>query len=200
MPGNQITFGIGFNVNESNLNSLKQSLREIQQLTSKDLMNIGKASSIQEANTQLQQIKKSASEVQSALTRAFNTDLGTVNVARFNQELKSMNISKIAADFNSAGAAGQSAFLAITSQAMSTNTQLKQSYNWLSQIGTTLANTVKWNIASTAVNAFANSISSAFNYVKVLDASLTDIQDLLDDIFSDSSSNTVSYIFHKRII
>jgi len=50
MPGNQITFGIGFNVNESNLNSLKQSLKEIQQLTSKDLVNIGKASSIQEAN------------------------------------------------------------------------------------------------------------------------------------------------------
>ena len=176
MPGNQITFGIGFNVNESNLNSLKQSLKEIQQLTSKDLVNIGKASSIQEANAQLQQIKKSASEVQSALTRAFNTDLGTVNVARFNQELKAMNIGKIAADFNNAGAAGQSAFLAITSQAMSTNTQLKQSYNWLSQIGTTLANTVKWNIASTAVNAFSNSISSAFNYVKVLDASLTDIR------------------------
>ena len=33
MPGNnQITFGVGFNVNESGLNKLKQSLQEIQKM------------------------------------------------------------------------------------------------------------------------------------------------------------------------
>ena len=176
MPGNQITFGVGFNVNESGLNKLKQSLQEIQKMTAKDLVNAGKFSNLHEAEQTLTRIKKGANDVQNALTRAFNTSLGTTNLTRFSNELQKINVNRLAADLNSVGATGQAAFLRMTSQALSLNAPLKQNYSWLTKIGQTLGNTIKWNIASSAVNAFTGSIQSAFNYVKALDSSLTDIR------------------------
>jgi len=43
-------------------------------------------------------------------------------------------------------------------------------------MGETLVNTIKWNVASSAINAFTTGIQNAYNYVKVLDSSLTDIR------------------------
>jgi len=43
-------------------------------------------------------------------------------------------------------------------------------------MATTLANTVKWNVASSAVNSLSNSVQQAFGYVKSLDTSLNDIR------------------------
>ena len=176
MPGgNQITFGVGFNVNESGLNKLKQSLQEIQKLTTQDLLNTGnfKANTV---NRELASIKNSASQVQAALTRAFNPQLGVTNVAKFNQEMQRLDVGKIAAQFNSLGAVGQSAFLNLTRQSLALNTPLKQNVSWLTKMGETLANTVKWRIATTAVNGFTSAVQGAFNYIKALDSSLTDIR------------------------
>lgn len=176
MPGNQITFGVGFNVNESNLNKLKQSLKEIQQLTAQDLVRNGQFNNLQQAEQQLKHIKQSAAEVQDALSRAFNANLGTTNITKLNTELKKIDLNTIARNFGQAGAAGQAAFNQLSTSIFKVNTQLKQSSSFISNIRTTLANTIKWNIASSAINTFTGSIQSAFNYVKALDASLTDIR------------------------
>ena len=176
MPGNQITFGVGFNVNESNLNKLKQSLKEIQQLTAQDLVRNGQFNNLQQAEQQLKHIKQSAAEVQDALSKAFNANLGTTNITKLNTELKKIDLNTIARNFGQAGAAGQAAFNQLSTSIFKVNTQLKQSSSFISNIRTTLANTIKWNIASSAINTFTGSIQSAFNYVKALDASLTDIR------------------------
>ena len=177
MPGNnQIRFGIGFDVNESGLNKLKQSLQDIQKLTGKDLMGTGNFSNLKQAEQELQKIKQSAAQIQDALRAAFNAQLGTINITRFNQELQKLNLNQVAAQFNSIGQVGQTAFLNLTKQALTLNAPLKQNVNWLNKIGETLANTIKWRVATSAVNTFTGAISSAFNYVKALDSSLTDIR------------------------
>ena len=176
MPGNQITFGVGFNVNESGLNKLKQSLQEIQKMTAQDAFATGNFSSFRQAQTELDKIKASVAQVQTALHNSFNANLGTTNLTRFNQELQKINLNSLASQLNQLGATGQSAFLNLTSQALALNAPLKQNYTWLTKIGQTLANTIKWNIASSAVNAFTGSIQSAYNYVRALDSSLTDIR------------------------
>ena len=176
MPGNnQITFGVGFNVNESGLNKLKQSLQEIQKMTTKDF-SIASGLKGQQAVQELNSIKASAAQVQTALAKAFNPTLGTTNITRFNQEMQKLNVPQIAAQFNQLGVSGQTAFLNIAKQSLSLNAPLKQNVGWLTKMGETLANTVKWNIASSAINALTGSISNAFNYVKALDSSLTDIR------------------------
>lgn len=173
---NRIDFTVGFNTDQSGLSSIKKALEEIQKMTSGDLMSLNKGMDLSEANSRLSQIKESASQVQKALEKAFNADLGTLNVSKFNNELKNLDINKIYNDFNSAGSAGQTAFKNITTQILTTNMQLKQTHSFLENMATTLSNTIKWNIASGAMNALINSVQQAVNYVEKLDTSLNNIR------------------------
>ena len=173
---NRIDFTVGFNTDQSGLSTIKKSLEEIQKMTSSDLMSLNKGMDLSEANSRLTQIKESASQVQKALDKAFNADLGTLNVSKFNNELKNLDINKIYNDFNSAGSAGQTAFKNMTTQVLTTNMQLKQTHSFLENMATTLSNTIKWNIASGAMNALTNNVQQAVNYVEKLDTSLNDIR------------------------
>lgn len=173
---NRIDFTVGFNTDQSGLSTIKKSLEEIQKMTSSDLMNLNKGMDLSEANSRLTQIKESASQVQKALDKAFNADLGTLNVSKFNNELKNLDINKIYNDFNSAGSAGQTAFKNMTTQVLTTNMQLKQTHSFLENMATTLSNTIKWNIASGAMNALTNNVQQAVNYVEKLDTSLNNIR------------------------
>lgn len=179
MPsGNQIRFGIGFDVNRAGLNELKKSLLEIQQLSKKDvLFNFG--GNEQQAIGALKQAKAAAKELEAILNKAFNPALGTINVSKFQNELNKLSsgeLNSIYTRLSGIGAQGTNAFNRLATSAMTTNVQLKQTFSILESMKTTLANTVKWTVASSAVNALTGSISSAFNYVKALDSSLTDIR------------------------
>jgi len=79
------------------------------------------------------------------------------------------------------GPQGQVAFAEISKSALTANFQLKQTSGIIQQMGTTLVNTIKWNIASSAINGFTQEVQSAFTYVKSLDAALTDIRIVTGD-------------------
>lgn len=170
--GGQIRFGVNFDVDQSSLNKIKSALKEISNLSTKDLKIIDE----DKAQTALNEIKKSAGELQTALQKSFNADLGTLNISKFNQELHKIDLKKIQSDLAQAGSVGQRAFKDIATQALTTNMQLKQTNNFLNQIGTTMINTVKWGIASSVMNSFTGSIQEAFGYIKALDTSLTNIR------------------------
>lgn len=174
--GGRIDYSIGFNVDKTGLNQIKSSLQEIKNLTAQDLMKIGGHTDIQKAEQELKNLKTSISQIDGALEKAFNTDLGTLNVSKFNQALKGMNLNQVYKDFSAAGAAGQTAFRNVTSQILTTNMQLKQTHNFLNNMATTMANTVKWGVASSVMNNFTGSVQKAYGYVKSLDTSLNDIR------------------------
>ncbi len=88
----RINYTVGFNVDKRGLNNITQTLRQIQTMTVKDLIN---PSQFVNANQELAKVKQTAYEVEQALNRSFDTDLGTLNVSRFNQELKNLNINRI---------------------------------------------------------------------------------------------------------
>lgn len=173
---NQIRFKVGYEVDKSGLEEIRSSLQAIQKMTSSDLMSLNKGMDLSTANSQLAQIKQTASQVQDALSRSFNSDLGTLNISKFNAELKNLDINRVYNDFASAGAAGQSAFRNITSQVLTTNMQLKQTHSLLDEMATTMSNTIKWGIASSAMNTLTGSIQQAYGYTKDLDRSLNDIR------------------------
>ena len=173
--GGEIRFGIGFDVNKSGLNDLKKSLQDIQKMTTKDLVgDLGGKS----ARETLEEVKRSASQVEQALKKAFNPTLNTTNVTKFNQELKKTgtDLNTVYQDFSKLGMAGQTAFTNLAANILTTNVRLKQTHSLLNTMGTTMMNTVKWGIASSVMNSFTGSIQNAYNYVKVLDSSLTDIR------------------------
>ena len=171
--GNQIKFGIGFNVEKSGLDKVKTSLQEIQKLTIKDLI---KTEDITEAGKELREIKNTAAKVEKALDKCFNNDLGTLNVAKFNKELKSLDINKIYKDLSKCGIAGTTAFRNLATEVLTTNVQLKKSHQLLDSMAVSMKNTVKWGITSSIMNNFTGSVQKAYGYVKDLDSSLNNIR------------------------
>ena len=174
MANNQgkINFQVGFNVDRSGLNGLKQQLQELQNLSQKDLLKINSQASI----TDLQEIQKAAAQVQKALEDSFNPKLNTTDLTKFKKALGDMGIDKLKASFDKAGQSGVNAFRNVTTEILTTNRQLKESNKWLDKMAETMANTVRWSIASSALNAVTQSIQKAWSFTKQLDSSLNDIQ------------------------
>ena len=171
MPNNnnRINFQVGYNVDQASVNAVKKSLQDLQNIKIKDFNGPKK---------DLDDIKLKASQVETALTNAFNVNLNSLNTQAFNAELQKagLSIDKIYSSFSKAGAQGQVAFSRMASEVLTTNMQLKETNSLVSQMGETMANTVKWGIASSVMNNFTNSVRQAFDYVKALDSSLNDIR------------------------
>lgn len=176
--GGSIKYNIGFNVDKSGLNQLKSSLQEIKNMTAKDFMNITGGNDLSKAKKELDEIHRTLGKVDAAFESAFNSDLGTLNIAKFNQTLSSsgLTIQKIQADLARTGTAGQNAFRNMTSQILTTNMKLKESHTLIDSMATTMANTIKWGAASSVMNSFTGTVQRAYGYVKSLDSSLNDIR------------------------
>lgn len=173
---NRIEFTAGVKVDKADLANLKQELRSIQNMSAQQLVDIGKTNSLSEAKKQLVDIKASALSVEKALNQAFSVELGTINLSKFKNALDKLDVKKISQDLDKAGAAGASAFRNMATQVLTTNVQLKESHTLLKKMGETMANTIRWGVASSAMNAFTGETQKAFNFVKNLDKSLTDIR------------------------
>lgn len=174
---NQIKYQVGFDIQQNNLNQLKASLQQLNKLKIGDIMKIN-GSDAAAASTTLNNIRKEAARVEDALKAAFNAKLNTVNIETFNKQLSktSGSINEVYKTFKQAGTAGENAFRSLSSYALSTNIQLKETHNILDKMATTLTNTLKWNVASSAINTMSRSVEQAFGYVKALDTSLNDIR------------------------
>lgn len=182
MADRKITYGVGFNVDKSGLNSIKSAFNEISKIantaTADDFLKFNPNKNLAQAQKELLEIKSTASSVETALQKAFNQKLGTINMEVFNRELKSagLNINKVYTEFSKLGTTGQNAFLGLAASTTSVNLQLKETTGILDRMATTLANTIKWNLASSAINTMTGSVQQAFGFVKNLDSSLNDIR------------------------
>ena len=173
---NQIKYKVGFDVDNKSLKSLQNELIQLQKMTSKDFMKINPGTSLSQAEKELQQIKKTARQVDEALDKAFSPRLNSLNLGEFKKQLNGLNINKIYNDFSKMGATGQAAFRNLSGQMMTVNTRIRESHSLLDKMATTLSNTLKWNVASSAINGMSRSIDQAWGYVKSLDGSLNDIR------------------------
>lgn len=174
---NEIRYQVDFDIKQGDLNKLKASLQDLQKMKISDIMKINDADAASATNM-LNKIKVQAKNVEDALKNAFNTKLNTVNITEFNHRLQESgsSIRQIYEIWSKAGVAGENAFRNLSSQVLSTNIQLKESHNLLEKMATTLANTIKWNIASGAINGVSRSIEQAWGYTKSLDTSLNNIR------------------------
>ena len=169
---NRINFQVGFNVDKASLNQVQQAFKKIQDIKPTDFSG---------TRHQLVNIKRQALDVSNALSKAFNPSLNSINLSTFKKQLGNLSMNKIYQDFNKLGAVGQNAFNSMSTSILTTNLNLKQTSNFIQNMGTTLMNTAKWTVASGAIRAFTSSISQAFSYVKSLDSSLNDIRIVTKD-------------------
>ena len=172
--GNQIKFGVNYQVDKASIQKVKKSLQDIQNV---------KPASFSGTREELRQVKNTAQQVELALNKAFNVKLGSLNTTTFNNQLREagLSVDKIYASFSKMGTQGQIAFSEMASSVLTANLRLKETSNIVSKMGQTMANTAKWGIASSIMNSFTNEVRQAFQYVKSLDSALTDIRIVTGD-------------------
>lgn len=172
---NQITYKLGFQVDNKGITEVRNSLKTLQNLNLNDIAGPNQLN-LKDAEQHFSAIIAYSNKLEHLLDRSFNKTLGTLNVSKFNEELKNIDINDLYKEFSYAGVAGQNAFRNITAQALTTNTQMKQTHKILDDMAVTMKNTIKWSISSSLMNSFTGSIERAYGYIKNLDTSLNDIR------------------------
>ena len=174
----QINYGVRFDVDKQSLQQVKTELQAIQKMTLQEFSIKNADMGLKEAQNKLIDIKREATALQGVLDRAFNADLGSLNLTKFDNELKKSNIDlqSVYKNFKLAGATGTQEFQKLSSAVLTSNLQLRQTHNILDNIAQTMFNTAKWGIASSAFNNMTSSIQRAWDYTVKLDTSLNDIR------------------------
>ena len=159
-------------VDSVELNRLKTELQEIRKLMSNPTATEGMGLA------QIRNAISASKQLEQALTSAYDVNLNTINIDKFNRSLKKSgtDLREVQEGLTKIGPAGQKAFVNATTQLFSFNKTVKQSNQFLDKMATTMANTVRWNITSSILNTITGSIHKAYGYVKDLDSGLNDIR------------------------
>ena len=167
-----VTLDINTKVSGNGLQTLQSTLEAVANKANSEL-NPGK-----KIDQGLKEASITATKLSQILSKSFNSDLGVINVTKFNQELKNsgLTLQTVQTNLSKAGAIGVTAYNKTAQAILNTNMQLKQSNTLLDSMATTMMNTVKWGITSSIFNTITNSITKAYGYVKQLDSSLNDIR------------------------
>ena len=118
-----------------------------------------------------------AQELQKHLANATNK-FGQIDMGKFGQSLKTSNtsINQLASSFLNAGKQGENAFRGLANQILNAQKPALSFSNILTKMGTTLANNIRWQISSSAINTFTSGIQNAWRYTKDMDTALTNIR------------------------
>ena len=167
-----VNIKVGYSIDKSGLSELQKML---------DTISVQAKLPGQEMNTELQKAATTARQLSTILDRSFNRDLGTVNVAKFNQELLKthLDMTTIKKDLENV-AQGSTAFNILSSSILGTTAQIKTANQTLEKMAITLKNTIRYGISSSIFNNFSNSFQKAYDYARDLNKSLNDIRIVTD--------------------
>ena len=148
------------------IDDLSSSDSKIGQNVSKDLTGLqGTAKqAVGLTKQELKALKDEIGAIETALSKSFNKNLGTLNVSTFNKEITNskINLQDFYRKLNSPeiGQKGPQAFRRLTAEILGTNLQLRQTSEFMNNLMVSFSNTVKWGITSSIFNNITNSNSS----------------------------------------
>ena len=173
MANNRIQFSLDFARGDTSaLQGLKKDIAEIQKLAS----DIDFTADLDP--NQLKSMVSAAQALDKALNNAFDVDLNTINVDKFNKSLaqSGFNAKSLQSALNHCGITGQQAFLKATAELMKFGNTAKQTNKFLDGLATSFLNTARWSAVSSIINNISGTIQNSFSYIKGLDTSLNDIR------------------------
>ena len=162
-----------------NINTAKAeaALKNLQQLLTQAIQGAGQGGN-GALTKEIVKATQEAAKLKTMLASATDTRTGQLNLAKFNQQLSmnGTNLQSYSKSLMSLGPAGEKAFLGLAKSVVSTQAPVKQANTMLTQLGTTLKNTARWQLSSTMLHAFIGGIQSAFSYARGLNDSLNSIR------------------------
>lgn len=140
--------------------------------------NALKNSGISEITPEIQRAMVAAGELQAKLEAAVNLKTGKLDLSQFSDSLKKGGVSlqQYANQLSALGPVGRQAFINLAQSIMRAEAPLMRCSARLKELGTTLANTARWQLSSSILHGFMGTIQSAYGYAQDLNASLNDIR------------------------
>ena len=171
MAGNSVKINLLFQADTT------AAVANMQQL-GKALNDISRNTTVGIDNGSLQKAVQSAQQLQVHLQNAVNVNTGKLDLNKLNTSLKSsgQNLQTLTANLQAAGPTGQQAFIKVANAVASAEAPMVKVNKRLKDFGTTLANTVKWQIASEAVHAISGMLTAAVTHAEDLNKALNDIR------------------------
>ena len=170
----QLNVDLAFTANTKQVEHQLQSLRN--QLTT--LINTAPSKGFSGFTTELQQASATAATLKVQLENAINVNTGKLDLSKFNQSLKQsgMTLEMYKDALTSLGPQGAAAFSQLSQAIMNAEIPLRRTSTLLTQFGTTLKNTARWQISSSLLHGFMGTIQSAYYYAQDLNESLNNIR------------------------
>lgn len=168
----QLNVNLAFNADTSRAKAQIASLQ--QQLT--NLMSMPTSSFPMTAN--IQEAITAAAQLKVHLQNATNVNTGNLDFVKLNQSItqSGQTLSSYASKLQQLGPAGQQAFMSLANSVAQAEIPIRRSNALLSQLGTTLMNTARWQLSSSILHGFMGAIQGAYGYAKDLNESLNNIR------------------------
>lgn len=176
MGKQKIIYDVGFNVDSSALQQVRQELTALGRMGLQEFKLINPDGT----KAQLKEVQQAVKTASDAIETSFNPKLNTINIEKFNQSLRNIKVAELEQKFAILGKTGSTAFRNFTSEVLTSQRELLQTSSVLDKMGETLANTIRWSVTSAAVNTVTGSVQKAWSYAQKLDNSLNDIRIVTD--------------------
>ena len=177
MAGNQQKIGVTLAF-QADTRAAKQQIDNLQTSLNKVMLTTSRTSGQLAFTKELTEASAAAAQLKTHIQNAVNVNTGKLDLSKFNQSLKQsgMSISQYRQALSQAGAAGQQAFNQLAISITTAEVPLVRISSGLKKLGTTLANTARWQISSSLLMGFTSAISNAYNYAQDLNESLNNIR------------------------
>ena len=171
---NQVKVNLAFTADTSQAKASLQSLKN--DLTS--LTNLSAVPMHLPITDKMAEASRAAASLKVQLEQATNVNTGKLDLTKFSTSLKQsgLDLEYYRKQLQTLGPQGQKAFLNLASAIQQAEAPLFSINGILKQMGTTLSNTIRWQISSSAIHAFVGGIQTAFGYAQDLDESLNNIR------------------------
>lgn len=159
-------------------NSAKQQLQDLQNSLTK-LVN---TSAFKNKNfgldKDLQNASAAAAQLKVELDSAINTDTGKLDLTKFMDSLKksNMSIKDYQNQLYQLGPDGEKAFTKLSQAITLAEVPLKRTSSLMSELWTTMKNTARWQLTSSAMHSFVGAVQHAYYYAQDLNESLNNIR------------------------
>ena len=149
---------------------LQTSLSQLMMNSKMNGKSLGLSSELSKATAQVAELK--------TLLSASTSATGQLDLSKFNNNLKlsGKTIQDYAKTLDSLGPRGREAFSQLASAITTAEVSFKKANGVLSEMWTTMKNTVRWQLTSSALHSFIGGLQQAYGYAKDLNKALTDIR------------------------
>ena len=129
-------------------------------------------------NKELTEATNQVTKLKSILSTSTDKDTGLLNFKTFNAEIKKsgINVEQYAKSLNKLGPDGAKAFSQLSAAVSNANLSFNKANGLMSELWTTMKNTLRWQLTSSALHSFIGGLEQAYGYAKDLNKSLTDIR------------------------